>query len=302
MLKINCWGSRGSIPVSGPGYVRHGGATTCLEIRPVDGSGAEASPILIDCGSGLAEFARRKGKSCRSAVFLQTHMHWDHLQGFPFFSPIFNGEAQFRFLAARREGRSLQEALNAQMKRPYFPVALEELPAQLSFETIPAAGSREIAGVKITWAEMCHPSGSTAYRIDCAERSVVFSGDVEVQLGGRDELVELASGADLLIMDAQYLPDEYPARRGFGHSTPIDAVDIALAAGVKQLMMTHHDPNHDDRRLDEKLEMAKAYAGERGAAGLEVGNLRDGQELLLGEAPARGQKAALADGQAAERR
>ncbi len=299
MLKIICWGSRGSIPVSGPGYARHGGATTCLEIRPINDDGDDgASPILIDCGSGLAEFARRSGSGCRSALFLQTHMHWDHLQGFPFFSPLFNGEANFRFLSARREGRSLQEALSAQMSRPFFPVALGDLGAELRFETIPASGSREIDGGAVYWAEMCHPSGSTAYRIDCGERSVVFSGDVEVQLGGRDELIELSEGADLLIMDAQYLPDEYDARRGFGHSTPVDAVDVAIAAGVKQLLMTHHDPNHDDRRLDEKLKIAKEYAARRGALDLEVGNARDGLEILLGGAPASEKEAAVADGQA----
>lgn len=302
MLKIICWGCRGSIPVSGADYARHGGATTCLEIRRVDAGGNGAPPILIDCGTGLADFARREGKNCETALFLQTHMHWDHLQGFPFFSPLFNDQAHFHFLSVPREGRTLKEAFDAQMTRPFFPVSLDDLPADLTFESIQDSGSRNHDGVEIRWIEMCHPSGSTAFRIDSGERSVVFSGDLEVQIDGRDELVELAKGADLLIMDAQYLPDEYDGRHGFGHSTPIDAVDVAISAGVGQLLLTHHDPNHDDELLDEKLQIAREYAAKRDGSGLKVGNASDGLEILLGEPSPREKKRTAADGVAAERR
>lgn len=131
----------------------------------------------------------------------------------------------------------------------------------------------------VTWTEMSHPSGSTAYRIDDGHNVFVFSGDVEVQEGGSmKHLVRLARGADLLVMDAQYFPVEYSTRRGWGHSTPLDAVEVALAADVSRLVLTHHDPGHDDARLEAKLDLARQAA--RGT-GLVVDNAFDRMTFSL---------------------
>lgn len=281
MLKVICWGSRGSIPVSGARYDRHGGATTCLEFLLDGADDATPSRVIIDCGTGLADLARSHGPGLREALFLQTHVHWDHIQGFPFFTPIFDPGAAFEFLAVDREGLGLREVLGGQMAPPTFPVKLDDVPAKLKFDSLPKQGQRSIGGLTLRWAEMCHPSGSTAFRLNYGGASIVFSGDVEVQMGSRDQLVELGRGADLLIMDAQYFPDEYDCRRGYGHSTPIDAVELAVEAGVERLLMTHHDPGHDDERLDAKVQVAKEHAESIRATDLTIGNAAAGMEVEL---------------------
>ncbi len=278
MLRVTCWGTRGSTPVSGPQFMRHGGATTCLEIELVGADGETPRRVVMDCGTGLSAMGRRR--PVREALVLQTHMHQDHIQGFPLFGPLFDELARFRFLAARRDGQGLEEVLGAHMARPLFPVPLQALPASLTFEEIPKAGERSFGEARVRWIEVDHPSGSTAFRVDYGGRSVVFSGDVEI--GDDDDgLVELSRGADLLIMDAQYLPQEYPSRRGFGHSTPETAVETAMKAGVGRLLLTHHDPGHDDVTLEMKAMIAKQAVARRGGC-LVVENARDGLEVLAG--------------------
>lgn len=279
MLDVTIWGSRGSVPVSGERFREHGGATTCLEIEAPTSAPEGCERLIIDGGTGLADLGRSWGDRGQKATFLQTHMHWDHIQGYPFFGPFYNHEGRHRLLAVRREGRGLGEVLARQMARPNFPIGLESLPATLTFNDLPKNGSLQLGEVTLKWAEMWHPSGSTGYRIEHRGASVVFSGDVEVAMGSRDALVELARGADVLIMDAQYMPDEYPSRAGFGHSTPLDAVDVALAAGVGCLVMTHHDPCHDDHALRQKQALARQRAS---GTGLIVDNARDGMTLRVG--------------------
>lgn len=277
-MTVTCWGTRGSIPVSGAQCVRHGGATTCLEVV----CGEER--FILDCGSGLAELGRARGFGLKQATILQTHMHWDHVQGFPFFTPLFNKDARFNLWATDREGQSFEEILRAQMTSPTFPVSLDIVPAALSFVRVAPEGQAQVGDVAVRWVEGHHPGGVTAWRLDFGGASVVFTGDVEVALGGREALVELARGADLLIMDAQYFAAEYAARRGWGHSTPEDAVALAVEAGVGQLLLTHHDPAHDDARLAEKLVVAREVAAGR----VLVDNAYDRLTLQLGGLAHRG--------------
>ena len=221
MMDITIWGSRGSIPVSGPNFYRYGGATTCIEIHLQDATGDTPRRVLIDCGTGLTELGKEWGDRESSALILQTHMHWDHIQGFPFFRPLFDPNGSFRLWSVPREGFSFQQQLSEQMKRPAFPVGLDILPAQLDFEDLPPQGTRQLGELTLTWLDVEHPSGSTAYRLDYRGSSFVFSGDVEVQTSPESlkNLRKLSQNADLLLMDSQYLPAEYDSRRGFGHST-----------------------------------------------------------------------------------
>ncbi len=274
MLDVTIWGSRGSIPVCGEHFVRHGGATTCLEIS----NPADDERVIIDCGTGLAELGKAWGSRLPRALVLQTHMHWDHIQGFPFFAQLYNPAAHFEFWAADREGQSFREVIEGQMARPTFPIGMDIMPASKTFKTLATSGQARRGAMTIEWSEMDHPSGCTGFRIGSAGASVVFSGDVEVQQGCRQALVALARGADVLVMDAQYLPEEYPQRRGFGHSTPIDAVKVALEAGAGHLVPTHHDPTHDDGRLEDKLGLARRHAA---GSGLRVDNAFDGMTLRV---------------------
>lgn len=277
MLNVTIWGSRGSIPATGREYVRYGGATTCLEIELEGASGDTPSRVIVDCGTGMAELGRSWGERAPEALVLQTHMHWDHIQGFPFFGPLFNPKGAFEFWSVPREGSTFKQVMEGQMSGPMFPIGLDALPARKRFEDIEAIGQTRRGELELAWTELAHPSGSTAYRVTYRGVTLVFSGDVEVQEGTRDRLVDFAQGADALIMDAQYFPEEYPMRRGFGHSTPLDAVGVARDANVGQLLLTHHDPSHNDARLDAKLSVARDAAHE----GLELDNARDLMRLEM---------------------
>lgn len=277
MMKITTWGTRGSLPTAGTRYVRHGGATTCIEVVLEGASPETPTRIIIDCGSGLADLGRRHFAEIKDALFLQTHLHWDHIQGFPFFGPFFKPGARFQFMAAPRDGASLEHSLRSQMKAPNFPVGIDLMPSDLRFEDIERKGELQLGELRLSWAEMCHPSdGSTAWRLDYRGASFVFTGDCEVELGGRKELIDLAQGVDLLVMDAQYFEDEYAQKTGWGHSTPGHALSVAREAGVKRLLLTHHDPSHDDERLDQKAEWARRRAGS-----VLVGNAHDSMVVEL---------------------
>ena len=275
MLQVIVWGSRGSIPVSGSSFHRHGGATTCIEIIPQNPSEETPSRIIIDCGTGLTELGKNWEDRTAEALILQTHMHWDHIQGFPFFAPLFNPAGEFQLWAVPRDELSFHEVLSQQMKRPTFPIGLDILPANLTFKDLPQKGDIQLGDLEIKWTEVSHPSGTTAYRINYKGTSVVFSGDLEIQQGSRETFTHFANKTDLLIMDAQYFPEEYQSKKGFGHSTLEDAVEVAKNASVKHLLMTHHDPTDDDKKLDKKRAFAKKIAPEN----MHINNAYDGLQV-----------------------
>lgn len=284
-MKLTLWGTRGSIPVGGARYMRHGGATTCLEVRLETNDPRTPERVLIDFGSGAVELGRRRFELGR-CIALQSHLHWDHIQGFPFFSALFNRQNHIDFFAVPRDGQTLEAVLREQMTAPTFPVSLDVVPAGLTFHDVEAHAIFGRGELALQASEMTHPSGSTAWRLDHQGASLVVSGDCEVQAGGRDALIALAQGANVLVMDAQYFPDEYAIKRGWGHSTPLDAVAVALEAGVGRLILTHHDPAHDDQKLDEKLAMARRVAGrdllvDNGFDGMEVEVVSERQQLAV---------------------
>jgi len=192
-------------------------------------------------------------------------VHWDHIQGLPFFAPIYRADTELHLYGALDHGR-IEEVLSLQMRAPTFPVGLDQAPAQLRFHDLPLGGDTEIGPATLTTARLNHPNGVVAYRIACAGRSVVYATDTE-HYGDRldHDLVTLARDADVLIYDAQYTPDEYegraagPCRRGWGHSTWTEGVQVARAAGVKKLVLFHHEPSHDDEQVA-TIERAAAEA------------------------------------------
>ncbi len=277
-MELKIWGSRGSVPVSGARFMRHGGATTCLEVNLPGAEGETPAHIIMDCGTGLTELGKAWGERGCQALILQSHMHWDHIQGFPFFGPLFRPGMQVHLMAALRETQSFRDVLGAQMTRPTFPIGLDIIPAELVFKNIAVNGQALCGDLQLHWCEAHHPSGGTSWRLDHKGSSLVFSGDTEVKQGHRDDLIELSQDADVLVMDAQYFPDEYAAKEGFGHSTVEDAVLVALEAGVGQLLLTHHDPGHDDITLDRKVALGRRLAS---GSRLQVDNAYDGQQLLI---------------------
>jgi len=280
-MRVRFWGTRGSIATPGPGTVRFGGNTSCIEV--VTNSGAR---FIIDCGTGARplglELMARAPKPIRATLLLG-HTHWDHIQGFPFFAPLFEPGNEFTICAPAGVGHSLPGVLAGQMEFTYFPVALDQLPAKIEYREL-SEGTYEFGDVRIVTQFLNHPALSLAYRIEADSVVLVHSCDHEpfasalwgegAPPGRLDSILHegdrrhalFMRHADLLIHDAQYTPEEYPAKKNWGHSTYDYAVELAALSDVRQLALTHHDPTHDDAFLQQVELKARELARRRNFA------------------------------------
>jgi phosphoribosyl 1,2-cyclic phosphodiesterase len=249
-MKVRFWGVRGSIPTPEPDRLRYGGNTTCLEIGAPDAP----EPVIIDGGSGIRALGDDLLKrSPRRIHIMLTHFHWDHIQGLPSFAPLFQSGVEIAIYTIRPTLETCL-LLAAQMADPYFPVTFAELSSQLEFMQVECGKEFTIGSLKIEPFLLNHPQGAVGYRLESEGHVVVHAADHEAGVAEIDAgLVRVARGADLLVMDAQYTPEEYPFKVGWGHSSYAHAADAAQAAAVKQLMLFHHDPAHDDAFLDQML-------------------------------------------------
>lgn len=262
MFRIAFWGVRGSIPTPGPGTVEVGGNTSCIEVR----CGPEL--IILDGGTGL----RGLGDSLReagpvTAHLFFSHVHWDHIQGFPFFAPAFVAGNVIELYGATNVTGTLEETLAGQMNFPNFPVRLNHMGARMTFHDIDDGQVIALSGgaVVVRTAKLNHPQGVLAYRIEHAGRAAVYATDTEHYETIDDKLVDLARGADVLVYDSQYTPEEYEGRDGkgskvgWGHSTMVEGAKVAKAAGVGRLVLFHHDPGQDDAAVREKERRAQQH-------------------------------------------
>lgn len=251
-VEVKFWGVRGSIACASAQYVMYGGNTSCIEVMLDD------ARLILDAGTGI----RMLGKEVmrhhdRSGVLLLTHTHWDHVNGFPFFAPIYVPGWQFRVMAGHLIDRGgIKEALASQMTTPMFPVPLEALRAEMHYEDFRAGDTLNglAPGAVVRTGMLNHPNGATGYRIEYGGRVVSYITDTEHLPGKPDQTVlNLIAGADLAIYDSTYTDEEYPGRVGWGHSTWQEAIRLARVAGVKRLAIFHHDPDHTDDMM-EKIE------------------------------------------------
>jgi phosphoribosyl 1,2-cyclic phosphodiesterase len=260
MFRIVFWGVRGSIPTPGPSTVEVGGNTSCLEVRCGD------ELLILDGGTGLRLLgnALTKEHPLRARLFF-SHVHWDHIQGFPFFAPAFMSGNTIDLYGATNVTGTLEETLAGQMNFPNFPVRLQHMGAKMTFHDIDDGQTLKFANGEVTVraAKLNHPQGVLAYRIEYSDRVMVYATDTEHYETLDLNLVELARDADVLIYDAQYTPEEYEGKTGgipkigWGHSTMIEGVKVAKAAGAKRLILFHHDPQQGDDAVREKERRAR---------------------------------------------
>lgn len=271
-LTIRFWGTRGSVPTPGRATVRYGGNTPCVEVRTADGA-----LVILDAGTGIRPLGqslveRAAGGRINGDIFL-SHAHWDHIQGLPFFAPIFQPGNHFRIWSAASIAESVARAVREQMSPTVFPVTFDELGSTVEFR--PLAGGHTAPGYALDVYSVRHPGGALGYRLrtgNSRQAGLVYISDNELgDVAGYDSpadwrarLTAFARGAQILVHDATYTEDEYATHRGWGHSHYREVVELALDAGVKRLVLFHHSPDRSDDELDERLAECRAFVARRG--------------------------------------
>jgi phosphoribosyl 1,2-cyclic phosphodiesterase len=260
---VRFWGVRGTVPCPGPDTARYGGNTPCLEVM----CGGER--LIFDAGTGLRVLGASLAdqQPLRSHIFL-THIHLDHINGFPFFRPAYSAQNSFQVWCGHPAGENgdIQEALASMMRAPIFPVPLDIMHACMAFHDFEAGETlRPVRDVVLQTAPLNHPNGATAYRINYGGRSICYVTDTEHREGHLDAtIIELIRGSQLVIYDSTYTEEEYPRFRGWGHSTWNEGVRLCEAAGAGDLIAFHHDPDHSDADLDRiAAELARARPGSK---------------------------------------
>lgn len=262
-LLVRFWGVRGSYPAPGKATARIGGNSSCVEVV----AGNEV--LAFDAGTGIIGLGKRlvaEGSKKLVHIFL-SHLHHDHIEGLRYFDPIYRSDWQCRIYGPRTGRPSLEKTLSRTMDARLFPVSLDELDARLSIINLARRQTVELGSDSkvrvVAHHSNAHPKvGVTMYRIEAFGRRIVYATDVEGPKGGFDDVASFATGADLLIHDAQYTDHEYFGagrnKAGWGHSTVRMATEVAIKAGVKKLVLYHHDPSHDDKQVIELERLAKS--------------------------------------------
>ncbi|WP_394824073.1 MBL fold metallo-hydrolase [Pendulispora albinea] len=258
-MRITFWGVRGSIPTPGPDTVEIGGNTSCIEVR------AGKAIVIFDGGTGLRLLGQKLLKEMPlTAHIFFSHVHWDHIQGFPFFGPAFVPGNHIHLYGGNNVSRTLEETLAGQMDYPSFPVHLTEMAAKMTFADLYEGQTLEIdagdgSAFRVTTSRGNHPNGVWAYRFEHKGHAAVYATDTEHYSVVDPKLTKLARDADILIYDAMYTPEEYAGtagtggpKVGWGHSTIDEAAKLAKAAGAKKLVLFHHDPGQSDQAVREK--------------------------------------------------
>ncbi|MFH1454010.1 MAG: MBL fold metallo-hydrolase [Armatimonadota bacterium] len=271
-MKIRFWGVRGSIPAPGADTAKYGGNTACAQLIM-----EEDKFIIFDCGSGIRALGKNilthyPDKNIKSHILL-SHTHWDHIQGFPFFGPAFIEGNQFIIYGPYDLNKKLEDTLAGQMEYRYFPVKLTDLKSRISIQEL-KGNEAVIDGVTVKAKYLNHTSPTLGFKIEHNGKALAYCTDNESyhipSLDQKDyksefkkgdfEFVEFIKGVDLLIHDAQYTPEEHIQKAGWGHSNWKYAVQVAREAGVKKLVLFHHDPDHPDKFLDKMLSESQNYA------------------------------------------
>ena len=262
-MNVTFYGVRGSTPAPGADFVRVGGNTSCVGVETGDG----APVLVLDAGTGLRRLADTLDGAPFRGTILLTHLHWDHVQGLPFFAPILSPGAQLDVYGPGQDLCSLAQAFHQFVCPPYFPVTLEELYGRINFHDV-SDDDVLLNGAKVRVRPVPHVGATNGYRVELEGITVAYLSDHQMPLDGRHEVsdgvLELCDGADLVIHDAQFTSDEFAEKSHWGHCTVEYAVFVANQAGAKRLALFHHDPAHCDEQLDAILSAAQDAAASTG--------------------------------------
>jgi phosphoribosyl 1,2-cyclic phosphodiesterase/CheY-like chemotaxis protein len=294
-VRVQFWGTRGSIAKPGPSTARYGGNTSCIEARS-----ARGTLVVVDCGTGAHSLGQKLmsggAKGLRGHILI-SHTHWDHIQGIPFFAPLFVPGNEWDIYGPKGLGQSLREALAGQMQYAYFPVPLDQCGAKIRYHDL-IEGTFDIDDIKVSTHYLNHPALTLGYRLEADGVALVYACDHEphsrVLATGHGEITgedlrhaEFVNRADLLIHDAQYTAEEYPAKVGWGHSSVEYAVKLGQFAQVKRVALTHHDPLRDDDAIDRLVTNVRARLRKK-ASSLDVFAAVEGQIVEIAPCPAKG--------------
>ncbi len=278
---LRCWGTRGSIPTPGPETVRYGGNTTCFELRH------GGSRLIYDAGSGIRPLGLdivEKGPDTIH-IFL-THFHWDHIQGFPFFAPLYDPEDSIKVIGPKQKDIDVQNLFAGQMGPIYFPVPFSVVAAEMEFEHL-NEGEYELEDVRMQVMRVKHPSFVLAYRIEVGGHTICLVPDNEMEGDMYDvgpdwkkRIVDFVGDADVLIHDSMYTDEEYERRAGWGHSTFSQSLRLAEEGGVGRLLFFHHDPIRTDDELDTIVARVRDGALARGCS-VEIEAATEGMDVQL---------------------
>lgn len=278
MLELRFYGVRGSTPCSCPGTQRYGGNTSCVGVA-VPGE----DPMVFDLGTGARYFGYDLvEQGARQLTAFVSHLHWDHLQGLPFFPFLLQPGVNLTVVAPSQPSSTLEEAVRSAIRPPVFPVELAALPGTVDFVEL-GEGTMEVGSATVRAIPCPHVGPTSAYRIDAGGGSVAYISDHQQPVDGSHDvdpgIVELCRGVDVLIHDAQYSAEEFVTKATWGHCTVDFAVEVAIRSGARRLVLYHHDPSHDDAVLDAYLARGREVAGDR----LEVLAAREGLVLRSGD-------------------
>lgn len=272
-ITVRFWGVRGSIACPGPEYVTYGGNTSCIEVNCGD------TLLILDAGTGLRPLGKKLVKSGKpiKGHLLLTHTHYDHVEGLPFFEPLYTPDNRFTIYAGHlKPPETIQAVLSHMMREPLFPVPLDIFDAQIHYYDFEAGDEFVIEEhIDVKTQKLNHPNGACGYRINYAGKSICYITDTEHQEGHLDQnILTLIKDADLLIYDATYMKEDYQNYQGWGHSTSEAGYELALAAGVKHYVLFHHNPDYDDEILNQLAHRIKGWEVPSHLA-------REGQEIII---------------------
>jgi phosphoribosyl 1,2-cyclic phosphodiesterase len=304
-MEITFWGVRGSYPVPGSATVRYGGQTSCVEVRAASGEG-----LIVDAGTGLRALGQKlaRERAGRPAVHhvLLSHVHWDHIQGLPFFEPAYIPDTKIEVYALLTAADELQHVIGGITRHEFFPVPLEAAPAEFEYHEVEPGRPMRIGEFTVLPVALNHPYGAVGYRIEADDTRVAYVSDTApftdvlhkqhflrglepltdvdraTLLEIRSDLVAALAGCDTVIYDTHFLPEEYARFPHYGHSTPDHALELCAEAQVRRLILYHHAPSHDDALMDR---MAADYKRRGAERGIDVVTSAEGMVLRVGPPP-----------------